>query len=85
MERSAAKLIVRLLAKAALGSYSNIFLKGPPRVGVGLQLSLRPVIAIYASTIYTARYVMFFMRAARSIMRASGRGLGPGNQDFFGP
>jgi hypothetical protein len=28
--------------------------------------------------IYTAPYVMF-------LMRASGRGLGPGNQDFLGP
>jgi hypothetical protein len=42
------------------------------------------VLAIYAPMIYTAPCVMLLMRAA-SIMRASGKGLGPGNQDFFGP
>ncbi len=40
-------------------------------------------IAIYASMINTAPCVMLSIRAA-SITRASGRGLGPGNQDFFG-
>ncbi len=39
------------------------------------------IIAIFAPMIYTALCVM---RAA-SITRASGRGLGPWNRDFFGP
>jgi hypothetical protein len=34
--------------------------------------------------IYTAPCVMQLMRAV-SITRASGRGMGPGNRDFFGP
>ncbi len=37
-----------------------------------------------AASIYTDPCVMLLMRAA-SITRASGRGLGPGNLDFFGP
>jgi hypothetical protein len=41
-------------------------------------------VAISASMIYTAPYVMFLMRAA-SITRASGRGLGSGKREFFGP
>jgi hypothetical protein len=36
------------------------------------------VLAIYGPMIYTAPYVML-------LTRASGRGLGPGNRDFFGP
>ncbi len=40
--------------------------------------------AICGPVIYTAPYVMLLMRAT-SITRASGRGLGPGNRDFFGP
>jgi hypothetical protein len=36
--------------------------------------------------IYTAPCVMFLMRAeCRHIARASGRGLVPGNLEFFGP
>jgi hypothetical protein len=31
-----------------------------------------------------APFIMFLMDADRSIMRASGRGLGPLNQDIFG-
>jgi hypothetical protein len=42
------------------------------------------VLAIYAPMIYTALCVMLLMRAT-SNMRTSGRGLGPGNRDFFGP
>ncbi len=42
------------------------------------------VIVIYIPVIYSAPCVMLLMRAA-SITRASGRGLGPGNCDFFGP
>jgi hypothetical protein len=38
----------------------------------------------YAPMIYTALCVMLLMRAAY-ITRASGRGLGPGNQEFFRP
>ncbi len=34
--------------------------------------------------IYTVQYVMLF-DADRCIMRARERGLGPGNQDFYGP
>ncbi len=34
--------------------------------------------------IYTAPYVMLF-DGGKSITRASGKGLGPGNQDFLGP
>jgi hypothetical protein len=41
-------------------------------------------LAIYAPMIYTAPCVMLLMLAA-SITRASGRELGPGNRDFFGP
>jgi hypothetical protein len=41
-------------------------------------------VAIYAPMTYTSLCVMLLMRAA-SITRASGRGLGPGNRDFFGP
>ncbi len=40
--------------------------------------------SINSGTIYTAPSVMLLIRAA-SITRASGRGLGPGNLDFFGP
>ncbi len=42
------------------------------------------VLAVYAPMICTALCVMLLMRAA-SITRASGRGLAPGNRDFFGP
>jgi hypothetical protein len=45
---------------------------------------MRITVAIYAPMIYTAPCVMLLIRAA-SITRASGRGLGPGNQDFSGP
>jgi hypothetical protein len=38
----------------------------------------------YAPMIYTAPSVILLMGAA-SIMRASGRGLGPGNLKIFGP
>ncbi len=44
----------------------------------------RVTIAIYAPMIYTAPWVMLLMQPA-SILRASGRGLGPGNREFFGP
>jgi hypothetical protein len=40
------------------------------------------ILAIYGPMIYTAPYLML---RETSITRASGRGLGPGNQDFFGP
>jgi hypothetical protein len=39
---------------------------------------------IYETMIYTAPYVMLLMRG-KSLTRASGRGLGPGNRDFLGP
>ncbi len=42
------------------------------------------LLTIYALMISTALCLMLLMRAA-SIMRASGRGLGPGNREFFGP
>jgi hypothetical protein len=35
--------------------------------------------------IYTAPYVRSAFDADKSITRASGRGLGPGNRDFLGP
>jgi hypothetical protein len=38
----------------------------------------------YAPMIYTSLCVMIF-DAGRSITCASGRGLGPGNLEFFGP
>ncbi len=41
-------------------------------------------IAVYAPMIYTAPSVMLLIRAAY-IRRASGRGFGPGNRDFFEP
>jgi hypothetical protein len=41
-------------------------------------------LAIYAHMIYTAPCVTLLMRAV-SITRASVRGMGPGNRDFFGP
>jgi hypothetical protein len=41
-------------------------------------------IAIYAPVIYTAPYLRNVFDACRSITRASGRGLGPRNLDFFG-
>jgi hypothetical protein len=46
-------------------------------------LKQRDINSYYASMIYAAPCVMFLMRAA-SITRASGRGLGPGNREFFG-
>jgi len=42
------------------------------------------IITIYAGMTYTAPCVLLLMRAA-SITWASGRGLGHGNQEFFGP
>jgi hypothetical protein len=41
-------------------------------------------LTIYAPMIYMALSVMIF-DAGRSITWASGRGLGPGNLEFFGP
>jgi hypothetical protein len=38
----------------------------------------------YAPMIYTAPCILLLMGAA-SITRASGKGLGPGNLEFFGP
>ncbi len=35
--------------------------------------------------IYTAPYVGNVSDAGKSVTTASGRGLGPGNRDFFGP
>jgi hypothetical protein len=46
-------------------------------------LSPTEFIAVYAPMIYTAPCVMPLMRAAFSTW-ASGRGLGSGNQEFFG-
>jgi hypothetical protein len=45
---------------------------------------LRQFLAIYVPMISMASCVMLLVRAA-SITRASGRGLCPGNRDFFGP
>ncbi len=42
------------------------------------------VIAIYWPMIDTAPYVMLLMQT-NPLLGASGRGLGPGNRDFFGP
>ncbi len=49
----------------------------------GGPYSYEYVLGIYAPMIYTAPCVMLLMGAA-SVMRASRRGLGPGNRDFFG-
>ncbi len=57
---------------------------GPRRLRLTIQFYKVTVIAIYAPMIYMAPYIMFLMDADRSIMRASGRGLGPLNQDIFG-
>ncbi len=40
---------------------------------------------IYALVIYTAPCVMFIFDACRSITRAGGCELCPGNQEFLGP
>ncbi len=42
-------------------------------------------IAIYGPMIYTAPYLRNAFDPGKSITRASGRGWGPGNRDFFGP
>ncbi len=42
------------------------------------------VIAIYAPMIYAAQCIMFWMRAY-PLRGQVGGGLGPGNQEFFGP
>jgi hypothetical protein len=44
---------------------------------------MRFAIAIYGPMIYGS--VCNGFDAGKSITRASGRGLGPGNRDFFGP
>jgi hypothetical protein len=41
-------------------------------------------VAIYGLMIYIAPYVRNAFDEGKSITRASGRGLGPGNRDFFG-
>ncbi len=41
------------------------------------------VIALNGPVIYMALYVMFLVRA--NAIRGKGKGLGPGNPDFFGP
>jgi hypothetical protein len=51
----------------------------PPAVASSPQIQhIRYNLTIYAPIIYTAPYVMV-------LMRASGRGLEPGNREFFGP
>jgi hypothetical protein len=47
------------------------------------SVTVLTIIAIYAPVIYAAPWVMLLMRAA-SYTRASGKGLGPGNREFFG-
>ncbi len=42
------------------------------------------LITIYAPMIFTAPCIMFWMRAY-PFTRGSGRGLGPGIREFFGP
>jgi len=47
-------------------------------------LRKKGLITIYARVIYTAQYVVVLMRA-NALTRSSGRGLNPGNREFFGP
>jgi hypothetical protein len=54
---------------------------------VSEPVAMTEIIAIYAPMIYTAPCVMFWMLEdpLRFFTRASGRGFGPGNRDFFEP
>jgi hypothetical protein len=59
--------------------------KGGPHRYYRVQNPMKQlVIDIYATMIYTAP-VSNAVDACKSITRASGRGMGPGNQDFLGP
>jgi hypothetical protein len=53
------------------------------KIGIREKKDVKKRKGIYAPMIYTAPCVMLLMWAA-SITRASGRGLGPGNREFFG-
>jgi hypothetical protein len=54
------------------------------QVHINVPRTLIRIITIYASMIYTAQCVILLIRAA-SITKSSGRALGPGNREFFGP
>ncbi len=65
------------------------FVKNNPSFSKIIQPGRRTVTHQYQCS-YLLTYDLYgpihnFFDVGKSIMRASGRGLGPGNQDFFGP